>query len=108
MLTKLHMCLHTLQSELEGMRMKDSKDVSSYITHVYIIANQLKFNGETLMDARVVDKILRSLNDDFENVVLAIEESRNLEEMIVNDLEGSLEYMNNGRRKKKQEVLDEA
>jgi len=42
------------------------------------------------MDARVVEKILRSLIDDFENVVYVIEESRNLEEMTIRDLKGSL------------------
>jgi len=54
-------------------------DVSSYINRVQTIANQLKHNGETLIDERVVEKILRSLTDDFENVVCTIEESRNLE-----------------------------
>jgi len=41
--------------------MKDSEDVSSYITRVKTVANQLKRNGETLTDAMVVEKILRSL-----------------------------------------------
>ena len=43
------------------MKMKDSEDVSSYITRVKTVANQLKRNGETLTDAMVVEKILRSL-----------------------------------------------
>jgi len=85
------MLLQTLQGKLEAMKMKDSKDVSSYITRVQTVANQLKHNVETFMDARVVDKILRLLTGDFENVVCAIEESRNLEEMIVDDLTSSLE-----------------
>jgi len=67
------MCLQTLRGEFESMKMKDSKDLSSYITCVQIVANQLKRNGETLTDARVVEKILRSLTNDFENVVCAIE-----------------------------------
>jgi len=54
--------------------MKDSEDVSSYITCVQTIANKLKRNGETLTNARVVEKNFRSLIDDFENVVCAIEE----------------------------------
>ena len=57
--------------------MKDSEDICSYITRVQTIVNQLKRNGETLTDTRVVEKILQSLTDDFENVVCAIEESRN-------------------------------
>jgi len=40
------------------------------------MANQLARNGETLPASRVVEKILRSLKNDFENVVCAIEESK--------------------------------
>ena len=47
------------------------------------VANQLKHNGEAFTDARVVEKILRSLTDDFENVVCAIEESRNFEKLTI-------------------------
>jgi len=80
--------------------MKDLDDVSNYITCVQIIANQLKRKGETLTDARVVENILQSLTDDFENVVCAIEESRNLEEITIDDiLKVLLKHMNNGRRK---------
>ncbi|XP_068487002.1 uncharacterized protein [Phaseolus vulgaris] len=84
------MRLQTLRGELEAMKMKNSEDVSSYITRVQTIANQLKRNGETLTDARVVEKIIRSLTDDFENIVCAIEELRNVEEMTIDDLAGSL------------------
>jgi len=80
--------------------MKDSEDVSSYITRVQILANQLNDNGETLTDARVVEKILRSLMDDSENVACAIEDSRNLEEMTINDLRASLEAHEQRKNKK--------
>jgi len=46
------MRLQTLWDELEAMKMKDSEDVSSYITRVQTVTNQLKHNGETLTDAR--------------------------------------------------------
>ncbi|XP_068466655.1 uncharacterized protein [Phaseolus vulgaris] len=62
------MRLQTLRGELETMKMKDSEDVCSYITRMQTVVNQLKRNAETLMDTRVVEKILRSLTDDFENV----------------------------------------
>jgi len=97
------MRLQTLRGELDAIKMKNSEDVSSYITRVQTVANQLKRNGETLTDARV-----RSLTDDFENVVCAIEESRNVEEMNIDDLAGSLEAHEQRKKKKKQEVLEEA
>jgi len=100
------MRLQTLRGELEAMKMKVLEYVSSYISRVQTIANQLKHNGETLTNARVVEKILRSLTNDFENVVCAIEELGNLEEMTINDLGASLEA-HEQRKKKKQEVLEE-
>jgi len=80
------MHLQTLQGELEAMKMKDSEDVSSYITHIQAVSNQLKHNGKTLTDVRVAEKILQSLTDDFEIVVCAIKELINLEEMTINDI----------------------
>ena len=88
--------------------MKESKGVSDYVTHVKTVVNQLKRNRETLTDARVVEKILRSLTENFENVVCAIEESKDLEEMTVDELAGSLEAHEQRKEKKKQVSLEEA
>jgi len=84
--------------------MKDSENVSIYITRVQTIASKLKHNGETLMDAMVVEKILSSITDDFENVVCAIEDSRNLGEMIVDDLASSIEAHEQGKKKKTRNI----
>nr|GEV37958.1 hypothetical protein [Tanacetum cinerariifolium] len=89
------------------MKMKDTEDVSDYITRVQAVVNQLKRNDETLTDSRVVDKILRSLTEKFEHVVCAIEESNNLEDMTIDDLAGSLEAHEQRKIKKKQESFDD-
>ena len=70
--------LQTFRGELESMRMKEAKGVAEYVSHVERVVNQLKRNGETLSTCRVVEKILRSLTDDFKNIVCAIEESKDL------------------------------
>ncbi|XP_071713154.1 uncharacterized protein [Rutidosis leptorrhynchoides] len=57
--------LQTLRGELEAMKMKDTEGVSEYITRVQTVANQLKRNGETLTDSRIIEKILRSLTENF-------------------------------------------
>jgi len=88
--------------------MKNSEDVSSYISRVQIIVNQLKHNGETLTDAKVVEKILRPLTDDFENVMHTIEESINFVEMTIDDLEGFLEAYEQRKKKEKYKFLEEA
>jgi uncharacterized membrane protein YkoI len=93
--------LQTLRGELKAIKMKESEGVSDYITRVQSVVNQLKRNGETLTDARVMEKILRSLTNDFENVVCAIEESKDLAQMTIDDLTSSLESHEQRKKKKK-------
>jgi gag-polypeptide of LTR copia-type len=82
------------------MKMKESKDVYDYITRVQSVVNQLKRNGETLTDAIVMEKILRSLTNDFENMVCIIEESKDLAQMIIDDITSSLEAHEQRKKKK--------
>jgi gag-polypeptide of LTR copia-type len=79
-----------LKREFESLKMKDSEGISDYITRVQIVANHLKRNGEKLIEMRIAEKILRSLTDAFENVVCAIKESKDLNELSVDELAGSL------------------
>ena len=101
------MRLQTLRGELESMKMKELENISDYITCVQTVANQLNRNGEMLPETRVVEKILRSLIDNFENVVCAIEESKDLAKFTVDELAGSLKA-HEQRKKKKEEPLDQA
>ena len=98
--------LQTLRGKLESMKMKESENVSDYITRVQTVANQLNRNREMLPETWVVEKILRSLTNNFENVVCAIEESKDLTKFTDDELAGSLEA--HEQRKKKKETLDQA
>jgi gag-polypeptide of LTR copia-type len=79
-----------IQGEFESMKMKDFEGVSNYIMRVQTVENQLKRNGENVMKTRIVEKILRLLTNAFDNVVCAIEESKDLNELSVDELTGSL------------------
>ncbi|KAG8474810.1 hypothetical protein CXB51_031511 [Gossypium anomalum] len=100
--------LQTLRGELKGMKMKESEGVSDYITRVQTVVNQLNRNREALTNARVVEKILRSLTYSFENVVCAIEESKDLATLTVDELVGSLEAHEQRKKKKKEKTLEQA
>jgi hypothetical protein len=52
--------------------------------------NQLKRNEESLSEQKVVEKILRLLIDALENMVYVIEESKDLANLTVDELVGSL------------------
>ncbi|KHN47134.1 hypothetical protein glysoja_022435, partial [Glycine soja] len=51
----------------------------------------MKNCGETISNQIIVEKIMRTLNPKFNNIVVAIEESKKLEELKVEELQGSLE-----------------
>jgi gag-polypeptide of LTR copia-type len=72
-----------------------------------VVVNQLKRNDEDMNESGVVEKILRSLADEFENMVCAIEESKNLAKIMVDELSSSLKAHEQRKKKKKQEVLKE-
>ncbi|WVY91926.1 hypothetical protein V8G54_037440 [Vigna mungo] len=92
--------LQTLRDELEIMRMNEFESVSEFITRVETVVNKLNQN--------VVEKILRSLRDDFENIVCAIEECKDLSTLTVEELAGSLEAHEQRRKNKKGESLEQA
>jgi dsDNA-specific endonuclease/ATPase MutS2 len=92
--------LQNLRGELEMAQMKNKESVSDYISRVQMIVRQLRINDEKLAENRVVEKVLRSLIDKFENIVCVIEESKDLSTLTIDELAGSLMAHEQKRKKK--------
>lgn len=70
--------------------MKVGETTAVYSIRVQTVVNQMKLIGEKLDDERVREKILWSLTPKFEYVVTAIEKSKDLSAISIEELMGSL------------------
>lgn len=66
--------------------MKIGETIADYFTRVQTMVNQMKRNEVKLDDERVMEKILRSLTPKFKYMVTAIEESKDLSAILIDEL----------------------
>ncbi|XP_019427186.1 PREDICTED: uncharacterized protein LOC109335509 [Lupinus angustifolius] len=71
--------------------MDEQESITEYLNRLRGLINQMKGCGETLMEQHVVEKILRTLHPKFDHVVAVIEEAKDLDNLTIDELQGSLE-----------------
>ncbi|XP_063942657.1 uncharacterized protein LOC108204029 [Daucus carota subsp. sativus] len=71
--------------------MKSSENIGEFVTRLKTVTNEMKINGESLDDVRLMEKLLRSLTRKFDYVVTSIEESKDLFTISIDELVGSLQ-----------------
>ena len=80
-----------LTTKFEELKMGDDESFDSFYGKLNEIVIAKLNLGENIEDAKVVRKILRSLLESFRAKVTAIEESKDLDEIKIQELIGSLQ-----------------
>ncbi|KAL2322922.1 hypothetical protein Fmac_027301 [Flemingia macrophylla] len=83
--------LLTMRRQFKLMQMESGERIAQFFNRIISHTNAMKACGEKISDQTMVEKILRTLTPKFDHIVVAIEESKNIEELKVVDLQGSLE-----------------
>jgi hypothetical protein len=78
-------------SKYELIRMQEEETFDEFYAKLSVIRNSMIGLGKVVSDEEIVRKILRSLPKRFRSKVTAIEESRNIKELRVEELVGSLQ-----------------
>ncbi|XP_019432815.1 PREDICTED: uncharacterized protein LOC109339758 [Lupinus angustifolius] len=73
--------LQTMKRQYELMQMNSGERIVEFFNRVISHTNAMKASGEKIADQTIVEKILRTLSPRFEHIVVAIEESKKMEEL---------------------------
>ncbi|XP_071702890.1 uncharacterized protein [Rutidosis leptorrhynchoides] len=82
--------LQRLRRDYETLGMKSGESVTAYFGRIMVVANDMRNCGEDMPDVKIVEKILRTLTENFIPVVCSIEESKDLDTLSVDELQSSL------------------
>ena len=86
--------------------MKESDNIDSFFTHVIGLVTQIMYHGETLQERRIVEKILRSLPSRYDAIVVAIEETKDLSQFLVDEICASLMCYEHRLKREKNSSLE--
>nr|KYP49552.1 hypothetical protein KK1_028748 [Cajanus cajan] len=81
-----HAQLQALRRDFEVLQMKEGESIIDYMG----IANNMQFHAKKMNDIAIVEKILRSLTPKFDYVVCSIEESTDIDDLSLDELQISL------------------
>ncbi|KAH0706336.1 hypothetical protein KY289_011412 [Solanum tuberosum] len=79
-----------LRRDFETLQIKKGESVMSYCARTMEINNKMRFHGQKMNDVIIVEKIVRSLTPKYNYVNLSIEESKDIDELSLDELQSSL------------------
>ena len=78
--------LQMMRRQYKFMQMENNEKIAGLFNRNITHTNAMKNYGENISDQLIVEKIMRTLNPKFDHIVVAIEESKKLEELKVEEL----------------------
>ncbi|XP_023763637.1 uncharacterized protein LOC111912134 [Lactuca sativa] len=82
--------LQRLHRDFETLEMKFGETVTDYLGRVMVIANDMRNAGEDMSEVKIIKKVLRTMTKEFNFVVCTIKESKDINNMTVDELQSSL------------------
>ena len=82
--------LQTMWWQYEFMQMENNEKITQFFNRIISHTNVMINYGEKITDQTIVEKILRTLNPKFDHIVVAIEESKKLKDLKVEELQDSI------------------
>ena len=71
--------------------MEPTETVAQFVNRLTVLTNQMKSCCETVTDSMKVEKVIMGLTPKFDNIVVAIKQSKDLDTLKLEQLIGSLE-----------------
>ena len=76
------------REKFENLKMKEGENIEAYLLKVDEVVNSITGLGEEVKESMIVQKVLRSLPLKYDAKVAAIEESRDLTKLTMDELHG--------------------
>ena len=78
--------LKMIKREFENLQMRDNDYIIEFNSQIPTLINQLKSNEEDYGEQRIVEKTLRSFPQNYDNLVMTIEDAKDLTTLTMDDL----------------------
>ena len=73
--------VQTLRREFQNLKMIESEKIDEYCTRVMNIVNEMRNHGYTISYQQVVEKILISVTEKYDYIVVITEETKDLSKL---------------------------
>ncbi|XP_019465426.1 PREDICTED: uncharacterized protein LOC109363629 [Lupinus angustifolius] len=83
--------LQTMRRKYEVLQMEENEAIADYFTKILTLTKHMKSCGEVVKEQFVIENILRILTPKYDHIVMAIEESKELEDYKLEELQSYLD-----------------